>query len=95
MYRLYSVHPGTLMRMPDTPQLILAAFLTWPYDPEESQKSPCCLHTGPELGNLIPLLGDNCNPGLPPAEVREQKSAEACPPGCSLLWCRTPRNTVR
>lgn len=41
------------MHMPGAPKLILAAFLTWPYDPEESQEPPCCLHTEPELGNLI------------------------------------------
>lgn len=51
----------------------LAAFPTWPYDPEELQEPPCCLHTGPELENLIPQLWDNCSPGLPPADVMEEK----------------------
>lgn len=61
------------MHMPGAPKLILAAFLTWPYDPEESQEPPCCLHTEPELGNLIPQLEHNCSPGIPPAEAREQE----------------------
>lgn len=59
------------MHKPDVPDLILAAFLTCPHDLEESQEPPFCLHTGPELGNLIPQLRDNCSPGLPPAEVME------------------------
>lgn len=28
------------MNMPGAPKLILAAFLPWPYDPEESQEPP-------------------------------------------------------
>lgn len=61
------------MHMPDSPQLVLAAFPTWPYDPEESQEPPCCLHAGRGLGNLIPQLSNNYSPGLPPAEVMEKK----------------------
>lgn len=61
MYRLHSFHPRALMNMPGAPKLILAVFLPWPYDPEESQEPPPphthtrCLHTEPESWEISAL----------------------------------------
>lgn len=83
------------MHMPVSPKLILAAFPTWPYDPEELQEPPCCLHTGPELRNLIPQLFDNYSSSVPPAEVMEQTKVQKTARLFISWWCKTHGNSLR